>query len=178
MVHGFCEKCAGNCCTDFVVYVTHADIKRLKQFTKKVPERFVVPYLDDGRTPYPLVDLDDYGPNLRLGLIRNDDKCVFMDTLNSQIRCTVHSHKPMVCRTYPFSFIESGELIHVEPYKCPKPILPVSPEEREQILLEINQLFNEFDGYEKLTKEWNSSLSNEKREFEILLNFLLQKGQK
>lgn len=177
MVQGFCEKCAGNCCTDFVVYVTHADIKRLKQFTKKAPERFVVPYSDDGRTPYPLVDLDDYGPNVRLGLIRNDDKCIFIDTVKSQIRCTVHSHKPMVCRTYPFSIIESGELVPITPYKCPEPLLPVSPKEREKILLEIDQLFNEFDAYVKLVKDWNSSTSHRKKVFEILLKFLMQRAQ-
>jgi Fe-S-cluster containining protein len=113
MPEGFCAKCQGKCCTEFTVYVTHADIKRLLDYTKWDPETFITAYGDDGRCTYPLVRMKDF--EVRLGLTHNDRKCVFMQIIDGNNRCTVQAYKPMVCKTYPFSVTGSGKLVHVEP---------------------------------------------------------------
>ncbi len=172
MPQGFCENCPGDCCSEFTVYLTHTDIKRITQFVRSAPESFVVPYLHNMPSPYPSVFLEDYGKYVRLGLIRNDEDCVFLDSSNGRKKCLVHAYKPMVCITYPFSLNDSYELVPTKDYKCPMPWRSLSSVERQEVIQEINQFYTEFKEYKQLVKKWNSLSITKEKSFDVLLHFL------
>jgi len=175
MPEGFCEQCQGKCCTEFTVYITHYDIKRLLDFTKWDPESFVMAYADDGKCTYPTVKMQEY--DVRLGLTHGNKRCVFMKTVDEKNICTVQAYKPMVCRTYPFSVTQEGKLVHVEPYKCPGPVWPGSKEEEEKTIREVRQLHKEYDQYEALVKRWNSLTKERRTGLMAFLDFLIADGQ-
>lgn len=173
MPEGFCDQCKGSCCTDFTVYLTHADIKRLLEGVNRDPKEFITPYSTDGTDIYPLIKTQEFGEfEIRLGLSRMEELCFFMKTINGQKRCMIQSHKPMVCRTYPFSITEDGKLTHADPYICPGPVWPATDAEVEAALKEVRQLIKELEDYEVLVKKWNSLPEEERTDVLTFLKFL------
>lgn len=170
MPEGFCEQCNGKCCTEFTVYVTHADIKRLVDATRRDPETFVTAYADDKRATYPLLKIGGY--DVRLGLTYRDKRCNLLKVeSDNRRRCTVQDQKPMVCRTYPFSLSDKGELVHVEPYKCPGPIWPESQEEHDRAIREVRQLHKEYQEYEAIVDQWRPLPDDKKTDLKTFLEF-------
>lgn len=170
MPEGFCEQCNGKCCTEFTVYITHADIKRLVDHTGRDPTTFVTAYADDQKATYPIIRMGGY--DVRLGLTYRDKKCTLLHVENdNRRRCTVQDHKPMVCRTYPFSVSDDGKLVHVEPYKCPGPIWPSTEQERAKAISEVRQLHREYNEYEAIVNAWNRLPEGKRTDLSSFIRF-------
>lgn len=176
MPEGFCETCNGKCCTEFTVYVTHADVRRLLELTGWQVEQFVTTYSDDGKCNYPLVRFPEF--NVRLGLTYTDKRCIFLKVEGDRRRCTVQSHKPMVCRTYPFSVNDDGELVHVEPYKCPGPIWPKDETDRARAIMEVRALQAEYQEYESLVDMWNALPIERRTDLKAFLDFTFSNSRR
>jgi Fe-S-cluster containining protein len=174
MPEGFCEQCNGKCCTEFTVYITHADAKRLMDHLKKPADAFITGYADDGKCTHPLIKLAEY--DVRIGLSYVDKKCCLLNVVGDRRRCTVQSAKPMVCRTYPFSISSDNQLVHVEPYKCPGPIWPPDQAGVEKSISEVKQLKREYKEYTDLVDQWNALPKEKRASLKAFLNFVIPRA--
>ena len=101
-----CTGC-GTCCTDPIVPVTDADVRRLARATGLPAERIVRMY----KTSEIDYELDRegwikfrYGKRL-MGLRKKDERCLF---LTADKLCRAYAVRPATCRTFPLE-IELGE---------------------------------------------------------------------
>jgi Fe-S-cluster containining protein len=171
MPEGFCEQCNGKCCTEFTVYVTHADVKRLIGHLKMPYETFITGYADDNRCTHPLIQLAEY--DVRIGLSYVDKKCRLLNVEGDRRRCTVQPAKPMVCRTYPFSIDSEGKLVHVEPYKCPGPVWPPDQAGTDKAVAEVRQLKKEYQEYAILVQQWNKLPKEQRTSLKAFFDYVL-----
>lgn len=96
-----CQGCGG-CCTNSVVPVTHADIKRLIKKTKLSAKK-IARFVDEDE-----IDFDEDAPNWiqlkggkrAMALRKAEGRCMFLDEEN---RCTVYTARPATCRTFPIA---------------------------------------------------------------------------
>ena len=174
MPEGFCEQSNGKCCTEFTVYVTHADVKRLADDLKRPIDSFITGYADDGRCTHPLIKLAEY--DVRIGLTYADKKCCLLEVIGDRRRCTVQSVKPMVCRTYPFAIDSEGTLVHVEPYKCPGPVWPSDDAGKVKAVSEVRQLKKEYADYATLVAKWNALPKDQRKSLKEFFNYVLPKA--
>lgn len=97
-----CVDCDGRCCLSHIVGLTHYDVERLRLLTGKDPLDFI------GFVSVDKVSLHHHDVRLNDGyhymILQRDSacRCIFLDLEN---RCSVHSHRPMVCKTYPFQLL-------------------------------------------------------------------------
>jgi Fe-S-cluster containining protein len=96
-----CTGC-GNCCRGTYLMVTDEDVRRIAKGTKRPIEDFV--------TFHPVEDINmgqrsPWGVKMstqrKLMTVKwqRGGKCMF---LGADERCTIYSHRPMVCRSHPF----------------------------------------------------------------------------
>lgn len=89
-----CFKC-GKCCT-LKVEPTEKDIKRLESLG------------------YERTDFMD-----RKYLLRVKGKCIFLKREGKYYVCSVHEHKPRVCREWPFNGVFKGRFLFSKTFSCP-----------------------------------------------------------
>ncbi|HMF32728.1 MAG TPA: YkgJ family cysteine cluster protein [Candidatus Lokiarchaeia archaeon] len=82
--------------------------------------------------------------------------CPLLD--ETQGRCTIHKHKPMICRTYPHVLYEDGQLARLERVRCNPPWgdpadLPV--QDYERIKQTVERAYAAHDRFIEETREWN-----------------------
>ncbi len=73
-------------------------------------------------------------------------------------RCTIHAHKPLVCRTYPHVLDDAGKLARLEKVRCAEPWGDPSellPEERERICNTVVWAYRAHDDFIREVEEWN-----------------------
>jgi Fe-S-cluster containining protein len=73
-------------------------------------------------------------------------------------RCTIHAHKPLVCRTYPHVLDDAGKLARLEKVRCAEPWgdpANLTPEERERIQNTVVWAYRAHDHFIEEVKEWN-----------------------
>lgn len=100
-----CASCGGKCCNRFAVPITHLDLLRLQKHTGLKADEFCA--LEDAQlvseNPYPKVFVREGGGWKEKLLVmgrKKTEHCVFFAKSSG---CRVHSARPAVCRTYPFS---------------------------------------------------------------------------
>ncbi len=73
-------------------------------------------------------------------------------------RCTIHAHKPLVCRTYPHVLDDAGKLARLEKVRCAEPWgdpADLLPEEHERIHHTVAWAYRAHDQYIQEVNEWN-----------------------
>ncbi len=72
--------------------------------------------------------------------------------------CTIHAHKPLVCRTYPHVLDDAGTLARLEKVRCaarwgdPADLLP---EEHDRIRNTVVRAYRAHDNFIREVEEWN-----------------------
>ncbi|OLS13712.1 MAG: hypothetical protein RBG13Loki_2676 [Promethearchaeota archaeon CR_4] len=74
--------------------------------------------------------------------------------------CTIHAHKPLVCRTYPHVMDDAGQLARLEKVRCSEPWgnppdLP--PEEVQRIQKVVTRAYRVHDQFILEVQEWNKN---------------------
>lgn len=151
-----CDKCNGKCCTKFVKFITAFDAVRIAKALNIEPTYFLDYYTAEIDSIYPSFKINgnDYilGLDTKSGTIRD---CIFLMNIGNTKRCGIHNFRPMICRTYPFTF-EENELDFVEEIVCPKQWWPEG-KEREEYIKNIPQFKKELKQYGEIVKMWNES---------------------
>jgi len=170
-----CDKCNGNCCKSFVVYITAHDAARIAKNFNLEPTYFLnfYPVEEIISSEYPIFTIK--GKDFILGLDTKDGSmkdCKFLMDVGGLRRCGIHKHRPINCRTYPFT-LKEFDLDLVEFHVCPKQWWPEG-EEREGYIQHINQFNKEVKEYGKMVEIWNRNFG-EKGSFIEFLHFALNK---
>jgi Fe-S-cluster containining protein len=104
-LHFRCTDC-GNCCTDTLVPLTHADVRRLRQGTGLPASAFLnfckASEFADRAEGLAFIELEQ-GPRVMVlkrqyDLGQEREACYFF----KDNRCTVYEHRPITCRNWPF----------------------------------------------------------------------------
>ncbi len=156
-----CVGC-GRCCTETIVPVTDADVKRLMKHTgKKATEvvRFFGPddveWADGDESWIHTTD-----GNRFLALIKSQNRCQFLDDAN---RCTVYDARPMTCRTFPLQIHLNETQTKIENItlnRIVKTKYPISDKPTKTKALAFEQCLaedNEDERFRKKIKAWNKA---------------------
>ena len=95
--------------------------------------------------------------------------CYFYNAYENM--CRVHSHKPMVCRSYPFALAPSGVSIFYYG-NCPNPPPMTFLETKEKTELLINTQQSQAN-YRKEIKEWDENVQDSEKTFTNLLKYAI-----
>jgi Fe-S-cluster containining protein len=165
-----CASCDVPCCRRFVVPITGFDIKRIIDVGKKIEDFCVLENVEG-------IELSDHstvfikdGEMLReksLVLRREEKRCV----LFVEERCSIWSHHPYACRTYPFVERE-GKLGYAKRLVCPRKWREGEYVE-DEIREDIDRMSLEIAQHNKIVRFWNANFSKKKSEkefFEYLIS--------
>jgi Fe-S-cluster containining protein len=92
-----CERCkSSDCCRNYNVLVTEADVRRLREALGEGEREF------HDRCLRPAVDwCEDYPWQLAVDKDAHGEKCVFLkETPGGQMRCSVYESRPQICRDF------------------------------------------------------------------------------
>ncbi len=150
-----CLTCSEGCCTDYLIFVTHADVSRIHG---AVPELRVLDYLDVSDVAvddYPEVMLDGRPCRLVLKKEPASGRCVFL--ASGVNLCAIHAVSPYICRMYPFQvpYDDYQELELRQEVKCPERFL--CPRDEIPQLIRTAKAFWERDlpRYAQLVETWH-----------------------
>ncbi|MHA1310518.1 MAG: YkgJ family cysteine cluster protein [Candidatus Helarchaeota archaeon] len=161
------NHCNGYCCTKYTVLITTEDIKRILENTPLKPTQFLTLYYvnEEILKLFPKITLAS--EDIVLGLRqRPDGSCIFY--LKELGLCGIHLYKPMVCRTYPFTLNDKGQLIRLENI-CPGEWYPKNIEDLKD---QIRQAWYEMEINKKKIEMWNKK--NSDLGFNDLIKFILK----
>jgi Fe-S-cluster containining protein len=154
-----CQRC-NNCCTSFGVCVTIFDIIRIAGSKGVKPREFVTlveDYHPRERTePAVLLEGKKY-----ILVLKHDARrvCTFFDGKG----CGIHSERPYLCRTYPFT-LKNGELADIQNRACLVFWQPKG-EDREKYVSDLHVYSRQIEEYKKIVDEWNSKHDGSLDEF-------------
>ncbi|MFH0927166.1 MAG: YkgJ family cysteine cluster protein [Candidatus Micrarchaeota archaeon] len=172
-----CASCGVKCCNRFAVPITGFDLVRLIEKTGLVPHEFC--HLADAKNieaaPHSLVFIfvDGKLEERLLSLKRKKNMyCIFS---NHSKGCGVWGAHPFVCRAYPFTTDERGEIKYVKNFVCPRKWEKGEYVERvvKKVVAAQNQ---EIAEYNKIVRKWNAQHSKGGSEGEFF-EFLLKESR-
>jgi Fe-S-cluster containining protein len=100
-----CQSC-GNCCREFQININESDISRIIENKPELREEDFIDFLQNEENCELGFSRNNYwGKNLPV-LKKINGACIFLDKNNL---CSIHSFKPLACRTWPFKLSEKGE---------------------------------------------------------------------
>lgn len=173
-----CIQC-GNCCRDknFIITITHKDTIRLVNHLKCNLEELLIKYVGfyqvrkefENRLVFPAIST--YRGNAFLGLRKkNDGSCLFLREDNL---CKIYIDRPIVCRSFPFTFgvkdgwLSWGLVVKAEEI-CPG--LGKGEIASKKILEKMGkEIIRELEEYRKIVSVWNSQAEVEKLDPILLL---------
>lgn len=177
-----CLDCDGLCCLDYLVPLTHRDVLKLVSATKYAPEFFVeFKPVDEFTCHYPDVRLEDGYFYMVLKRVPSRsgevERCVFMSEVGGKGgKCSIHAHKPMLCRTYPFQLDDSGKRLEFSR----KSVCPGKYKAARNEIKCMGELFKEREKerleYGNIVLDWNRK-NLKKRKREDFLNLILSLRQ-
>ena len=159
-----CTKC-GNCCSDsdIVITVDGTDLRRLEhrfdfdELMKKLAFFKIDPSQPDLTSRFILPPVLTSQGLTYIGLNKTSDgKCIFLGESNA---CEIYTHRPRVCRTFPFSFnVKDGWLYWgASPFidKCPGvgKGKRVNKQELEKM---GSEAMKQIAKYEAFVEKWNT----------------------
>ena len=158
-----CVKCA-SCCKDknVIVTLTHLDIIRLADFLNCDGRELLRNYLSFYQANHQLIEklvfpaLETYRGKAILGLRkRNDGTCVFLEGN----LCSIYPARPMICRTFPFTFsIENGLLrygLTIKAKKDCKGLGKGREVKKHELALIGEKAVRELESFRKIVAVWN-----------------------
>ncbi|MFB0563141.1 MAG: YkgJ family cysteine cluster protein [Candidatus Lokiarchaeia archaeon] len=172
-----CIQC-GNCCRDknSIITVTHKDIIRLVKYLECDYKELLSKYIGFYQVREEFEDrmvfsaISTYRGNAFLGLRkRSDGSCVFLkDNL-----CEIYPGRPMVCRSFPFTFevkkgwLSWGLMARAEEI-CPG--LGQGEKVSEKSLEKFGkEIISEIEEYKKIVTYWNRQGKVEQRDPVLLV---------
>jgi len=169
MPEGFCLECHGKCCKEFTVYLTHLDIRRLSSGLGLAPSSFIRLYEVVPRHKHPIINLSTC--EVRIGLRREDGGCCFLVNREGALRCSVHDHKPMECRIYPYGLDVHGGLNHLANYMCPFDVRPRNEAESRDIVRGIRRQKEELRKYSEIVEGFNNLPEKRRQDIDDFLRY-------
>jgi Fe-S-cluster containining protein len=174
----------GYCCKKYWIPVTHLDLLRVELYTNfRVSSRMInlyeVSLYEDLSYPYVTFSGEKYFLALSS---KEDGSCIFLLTNG---RCSIHPYKPLVCRFYPFVYIEKGNEIEIELNdnaigECPGVILdgkPIPEDVKKDLARLARARLLELKMWNDVAMQWNESPYS-KKDFEsvspIFIDFILR----
>ncbi len=134
---------------DFVVYLNSHDIHRISTNLKVPPESFLQLYEPEEKDSAVSVD----GGLYDLALRDDSGTCNFLQRAEGQFRCTIHTFKPGICRTYPFE-VRRNKFVQITKKVCPVDWnLPKRIEKQLSSMYDVHD--KEWDFYLEIIEEWN-----------------------
>lgn len=169
----------GHCCKKYWIPVTHLDLLRLhiyagieiKPSTINLYESSLYEDLS-----YPRVIFKNEGYFLALNS-KDDGSCIF---LSKEGKCSVHPYKPLVCRFYPFVYVEKENDVDIEINEnavgeCPGLIIdkrPIPDSIKRDLIRLAQARILELRMWGRVAEEWNSSEYSKKEFDEVAEKFL------
>ena len=154
-----CGRC-GTCCTDPIVLVNDAEVKKLIKATALPATKIVRFYsFDELNWPKDACDWVELRQGRRImGLRRIREKCMFLGKKG----CTVYHHRPWVCRLFPFDVHlddedadgETSAEVQSRVDGC-KAVLTNRPLEHPELVRNANALARTDDLYQARIARWN-----------------------
>ena len=163
-----CTRC-GACCTSFGVCITPADIRRISAAISKQHPASCLRLEDfvDMVQDYPGRERTE--PALRIGgemqilvLKRSPSNVCFF---YSPEGCKIYSHRPLLCRTYPF---KKG-MKDMRSRACPSGWMPEG-KERKHYEKDLKDYEKELTSFQKFAEEWNSKGGGSLKELLALIS--------
>lgn len=165
-----CQRC-NNCCTNFGVCLTIADIARIEK-EKKIPATsfidLVLDYSPRERTE-PAVILNNKMYLLVLKHEPQKDKDRVCTFFNNN-RCSIYENRPYLCRTYPFTLDKKGELKDVKSRACMVFWYPRGMA-KENYVSDLKVYYKQIEDYKKIVEKWNIKKENHAKDLEAFLEF-------
>lgn len=173
-----CVQC-GECCREksFIITITHKDAVRLVNHLKCNPKELIMKYVGfyqvrkefENKLVFPAIST--YRGNAFLGLRKkNDGSCLFLGDDNL---CEIYIDRPMVCRSFPFTFrVKDGWLSWGLMAKAEEicPGLGKGETVSKKILEKMGkEIIGELEEYQKIVSVWNSQAEAEKLDPLLLL---------
>jgi len=166
-----CLTCTENCCTDYLIYITHADLVQIQSALPEVPLSEYVDVTSVSVDDYPEVRIEGRPVRLVIKKAQGSGRCVFL--ASGVNLCAIHGFSPYICRMYPFQipYDDYRELEFRTGVKCREPFL--CPEEQIPELIQMGKTFwrHDLPRYAALVEQWNR-LHAEKN-LEAFVHFLL-----
>lgn len=154
LITNSCRNCTAKCCRGLAVVLTIPEARRMAHELGLAPSEFMEfsDQIDSGQTPhYPLLVRD--GDKVREYFIilrrRHKTECIF---LGKDLACSVYSHRPHVCRLYPFELEGKGVK---EKALCP--VKFVKEEGTDKVAA---QLMSELIEHGKLARQWHQKFGD------------------
>jgi Fe-S-cluster containining protein len=176
-----CIQC-GLCCKDHYTLITFRDLREIHQSYPeiKLDQLIVIHELgeeyqseDYMKLISPLrFGIPGWPPQGYLGLqftpFKEENICPFLDP--ETVNCKIYSHRPMLCRKYPYSYNDSGEFI-IQKVQCPGR-RRLNDSEIEIICKIIDRTWNTYHHFQEEIEEWNKQYRG--KTLENFLEFILK----
>lgn len=180
-----CHNC-GKCCKTRSVLITFRDLREIREFYPHISLLEKIVLFEPHTIPlklkyftedYPLIHLIENGSHIQgyLGLkscsINLDELlCPFYDS--TQLKCSIHAHKPLICRIFPFLTDDNLNII-LEPDRCPYKWV-LSDQELVQMRDLIKKACHAHEEFIQEVKEWNESY--QEKTLDDFVAFILREG--
>ncbi|MEL9939562.1 MAG: YkgJ family cysteine cluster protein [Ignisphaera sp.] len=169
----------GHCCKKYWIPVTHLDLLRLHIYAGIEIKPSIINLYESSLyedLTYPRVIFKNESYFLALNS-KDDSSCIF---LSKEGKCNIHPYKPLVCRFYPFVYIEKESEIDIEINEnalgeCPGLIIDKKPipDSIKRDLIRLAQVrILELKMWGRVAEEWNSSEYSKKEFDEVAEKFL------
>lgn len=181
-------KLDGRCCRKYWIPVTHLDLHRLELYCgmrvgKDLLALYEASLYED--LSYPCVVFGNQRYYLALSS-KPDGSCLF---LLDDGRCRVHPFKPLVCRFYPFVYVDLGGDVDIEVNEnaigeCPGLVVDdagVPPDIKESLKKVARARIKELRLWESAVAEWNAT-AHSRRDFDevadVFIDFALSRARR
>lgn len=168
-----CMNCPSRCCRDYLVCLTHSDVKRIYEETGSLASIAFIP-ANEVRGASVSSFFIQKGKRLEEFYIclahKPDSSCIFED----HDRCRIYGARPMPCRIYPFepSDKPGGDPKQKRDSRCPMRWNSRKDEQEAKALIEQDR--REIKEYGILCREWNATRRGGKQE--DFLRFMIPRG--
>lgn len=160
----YCRQCEANCCKNWTIFTTIADIKRIADFTgQNIVEFAEFSKIPDWEVKYYSKKIKFHFYNLAksgfiLQLKKHNNHCLFLHGN----KCQIYKVRPYICRLYHFWFLRKRncfEIITCIGYKnvciIPENVLNSYLKENEQnLIFMVRKYYQEIQDYKARIKSF------------------------
>lgn len=173
VVPSACMHCPSRCCRDYLVCLTHADVKRIYEATGSLASIAFIPAAEVRGASVSSFFIQKGGKLEEFYIClahKPDSSCIF----ESNNRCEIYGARPMPCRIYPFEPQEGrgARPRQKKDSRCPMRWNSRKDEEEAKELIEQDR--REIREYGILCREWNATMREGKQE--DFLRFMISRG--
>jgi len=153
-----CQGCDATCCAHYAIHVLPAEVEHIAAHLGRAPATFVELEHESLSPELPAAFLEGGPAQLALKRDPDTDACAFLD--GAARRCTIHAHRPYICRMYPFKVGDDGRFVLTlrQDRYCPGPF-PLGDDEARVLREEARRFWTrDLDAYRVQVQRWNHGL--------------------